>query len=90
MTDVNKTLQEKKIETYGFDVTEVTKYISEDMADRFAKATENLDDEKNMVFIQACYNVLMQMKSVTSSGKAEINDGAILDTYNLLMSQMSE
>lgn len=74
-----------QINTYGFDITEVTKYLSDDMADRFVQATLAPEKEENQAFMQACYSTLMQMKAVTSTGKMEISDGAILDAYNLLL-----
>lgn len=69
------------LNTYGYDITEVTKYLSDEMADRFVKATV----EKDEAFMQACYDVLMQMKSVSSSGKIDISDSAVLDAYNLIL-----
>lgn len=77
-----------KIETYGYDVTEVTKYISDKMKDRFAKASEDMGKPENIAFTQACYNLLMQMKSVSSSGKLMISDSAIEETYKMLLAEI--
>ncbi len=85
MTNINKTMKKYDIETYGYDITEVTKYISDDMKTKFAAASEDMDKRENRLFIQACYNCLMQMKSVTSTGQVSISDSAITDTYNLLL-----
>lgn len=73
------------IETYGYDVTEVTKYLPDVVADNFAKASEDLDNEENRAYIQACYYVCMQMKSVTSTGKMDLNEGTIKDTARLIL-----
>ncbi len=87
ITNINETMKQNGIETYGYDITEVTKYISDDMKDRFAAASEDPSKRENRLFIQACYKCLMQMKSVTSEGKSQIADSAITDTYNLLMAE---
>lgn len=85
MTNINETMKQHGIETYGYDITEVTKYISDDMKDKFAAASEDMSKRENRLFMQACYNCVMQMKSVTSTGKVPISDSAIKDTYNLLL-----
>ena len=88
MTNFNEIAKKSGIETFGYDVTEVTKYLSEDMANRSAKASEDLSKQENKAFVAACYDVLAQMKAVSSSGKLELSDGAILDEYNIKLGEM--
>lgn len=87
MTNFNETAKNNGVNTYGYDITEVTKYLSDEMADRFAKAAEDMQQPANRAFVQACYSVLMQMKSVSSTGKLELSDSAIEDTYRLLLAE---
>lgn len=85
MTNFNEIAKNNGIDTFGYDVTEVTKYLSDEMKDRFAKASEDVTKRENCAFIAACYDTFAQMRAVTETGKLDISDGAIMDKYNLLL-----
>lgn len=76
---------EKTIETYGFDVAEVTEHLPELAKDKFAKANEDMSNEENRAYVQACYYVYMQMKSVSSTGELDLTEMTIEDTVRLLL-----
>lgn len=75
------------VETYGYDIVELTKALSDKMADRFAKATENLADVNNRALVQACYNVYMQMRSVASGDREMLLDDETINTTKVLILQ---
>lgn len=88
MVDFNDVAKKNGIETFGYDVCEVTKCLSEGMNKRFAKASEDLGKAENRALIAACYEVFMQMTSVSSGGKLELSDRAIIDTQALLLAEL--
>lgn len=87
MTNFNEKAEKMGIDTLGYDVTEVTKYLSDEMKERFAKASEDLSKAENKALVAACYDVLAQMKAVSSSGKMELSDRAIIDTQALILAE---
>lgn len=76
---------EKTIETYGFDVAEVTERLPELVKDKFAKANEDMSTEENRAYVQACYYVYMQMRQTSSTGKMDLTEMTIEDTARLLL-----
>lgn len=87
MTNINEIFEQNDINTFGYDVTEVTKYLSDDMNDRFAAASEDLKKPENRAFIAACFDTFAQMRAVTSTGKLDISDGAIISKMNMILGE---
>jgi hypothetical protein len=86
MTNVNFYEEVKKygINTYGFDIAEVIKSLSADMADKFAKATEDLSKAENRALVQAVYKTYMGMRAVTG-GNYKLSDSAIVEMQGLIL-----
>lgn len=87
MTNINEIFEKYGIDTFGYDVTEVTKYLSDDMADSFAEASKDLKKPENAALIAACYDTFAQMRAVTSTGKLDISDSAIISKMNLILGE---
>ncbi len=75
------------VETYGYGLEEVMAALSEVMQARLTKALNDLANPKSRCLVAACFNVYMQMKAVSSSGKLALNDRAVIDTQALMMAE---
>lgn len=89
MTNKNFYEEIKKygIDTYGYDIIEVTKALSEEMGDDFAKATEDMSKIENRALVQAVYKTYMGMRSVSSSGELMLDDGAIQQMIGVILTE---
>jgi hypothetical protein len=72
------------VDTYGFDIAAVIKALSADMADKFAKATEDMSKAENRALVQAVYKTYMGMRAVTG-GNYKLSDSAIVEMQGLLL-----
>lgn len=78
------------IKTYGYSLQQVMAALSEPMAERVRKALLNLQDANKRAMVAACFDVYMQMRSVSSSGDLQLTDRTIIDTHTLLLAEAAK
>lgn len=78
-------LAQAGVETYGYNLQQVAAALSEAMLARLQKALGDLRNPGNRSLAAACFEVYMQMKSVSSSGDLQLADRAIIDAQTLLL-----
>jgi hypothetical protein len=81
-------LQKYKIDTFGYDVSAVLAALSDEMADSFCRAAENLDDPAARALVSAVYKSYNDLRTVIGSsfrGKFQLADGAIRDLQRKIL-----
>ena len=78
-------VEQAGVKTYGYTVRQVAEALSDEMNVRLGTALQDLYNIRSRAFVEACFDVYMQMKSVGSEGELKLADRTVIDTQTLLL-----